>query len=103
VYVLTGNQCQIKEPSSKRKPVSTPKFYFFDVGVANVLAKRGPIEPGSELFGRALEHFIFLELRAYLDYRRLDHQLAYWRSRSQFEVDFVIGDGIAVEVKGNHW
>jgi predicted AAA+ superfamily ATPase len=97
---LVGYLLPSFQHTRKRKPVSTPKFYFFDVGVANILAKRGPIEPGSELFGRALEHFIFLELRAYLDYHRLDHQLTSWRSRSQFEVDFVIGDGIAVEVKG---
>jgi predicted AAA+ superfamily ATPase len=97
---LVGYLLPTFQKTRKRKPVSTPKFYFFDVGVANVLAKRGPVEPGSELFGRALEHFVFLELRAYLDYRRLDHQLTYWRSRSQFEVDFVIGDEVAVEVKG---
>ena len=96
---LVGYLLPTFQHTRKRKPVSTPKFYFFDVGVANILAKRGPIESGSELFGRALEHFIFLELRAYLDYHRLDYQLAYWRSRSQFEVDFVIGDEIAVEVK----
>ena len=84
----------------KRKPVSTPKFYFFDVGVANTLAKRGHVEPGSELFGRAFEHFIFLELRAYLDYRRIDQPLTYWRCQSQFEVDFIIGDTIGIEVKG---
>lgn len=50
----------------KRKAVATAKFYFFDGGVANTLARRGWVEAGSELFGRALEHFIFLELRAYL-------------------------------------
>lgn len=97
---LVGYLLPTFQKTRKRKPVSTPKFYFFDVGVANVLAKRGPIAPGAELFGRALEHFVFLELRAYLDYRRLDHPLTYWRSRSQFEVDFVIGDEVAVEVKG---
>jgi uncharacterized protein len=97
---LVGYLLPTFQQTRKRKPVSTPKFYFFDVGVANVLAKRGLIEPGAELFGRALEHFVFLELRAYLDYRRLDHPLTYWRSRSQFEVDFVIGDEVAVEVKG---
>jgi predicted AAA+ superfamily ATPase len=97
---LVGYLLPTFQQTRKRKPVSTPKFYFFDVGVANVLAKRGSIEPGAELFGRALEHFVFLELRAYLDYRRLDHPLTYWRSRSQFEVDFVMGDEVAVEVKG---
>ncbi len=96
---LVGSLLPPFQKTLKRKPVATPKFYFFDVGVANVLARRGPIAPGTELFGRALEHFIFLELRAYLDYRRLDHPLTYWRSRSQFEVDFVIGDEVAVEVK----
>lgn len=29
----------------KRKIVAAPKFYFFDVGVVNVLAKRGEIRP----------------------------------------------------------
>ena len=97
---LVGYLLPSFQHTRKRKPVSTPKFYFFDVGVANTLAKRGNIEPGSELFGRALEHLIFLELRAYLDYRRLDQPLTYWRSRSQFEVDFVVGDEVAIEVKG---
>jgi hypothetical protein len=26
---------------------------------------------------------VFLELRGYLDYNRLDYKLSYWRSRSQ--------------------
>lgn len=83
----------------RRKPVSTAKFYFFDVGVANTLLKRGAIAPGSELFGLALEHLVFLELRAYLDYRRLDRELTFWRTHSGFEVDFLIDDMLAIEVK----
>ena len=97
---LVGYLLSPFQHTHKRKPVSTPKFYFFDVGVANTLAKRGPVEPGSELFGRAFEHFVFLELRAYLDYRRIDQPLTYWRSQSQFEVDFMIGDTVGIEVKG---
>lgn len=80
--------------------MSTPKFYFFDVGVANTLLRRGRIVPGSEAFGRALEHLVFLELRAWLDYSRSDTPLAYWRSRTGIEVDFVLGDHVAIEVKG---
>jgi predicted AAA+ superfamily ATPase len=75
------------------------KHYFFDVGVVNNLTKRGKISYKSELFGRALEHFIALELRAYLSYHRLSEPLQYWRSTSQFEVDFIIGDRMAIEVK----
>jgi predicted AAA+ superfamily ATPase len=85
----------------KRKPVGTPKFYFFDVGVANSLMKRGDVRPGSELYGAALEHQVFLELRAYLDYRRLDLDLTFWRTHAGHEVDFVVGDDIGIEVKAS--
>ncbi len=83
----------------KRKPVATAKFYFFDVGVANFLKRRTQLMPGSAEFGQALEHLIFLELKAYLDYRRQDRPLNFWRSQSQFEVDFVLGEKTAIEVK----
>jgi predicted AAA+ superfamily ATPase len=96
---LVGYQLPAYQRTSKRKPVATAKFYFFDVGIANVLKRTPSIEEGSDAYGRVLEHLIFLELRAFLDYRRLDEPLTYWRSRSQFEVDFVIGDTIGIEVK----
>jgi predicted AAA+ superfamily ATPase len=83
----------------KRKPVSTGKFYFFDLGVVNSLLKRGQIQFASELYGEALEHLIFLELKAFLDYSRYNVELTYWRSLSQLEVDFVLGDVIGIEVK----
>jgi predicted AAA+ superfamily ATPase len=95
---LVGFQLQPYRRTRKRKPVATAKFYFFDVGVANVLMKRGEIRPGSELYGAALEHQVFLELRAYLDYRRLDRELTFWRTHSGHEVDFVVGNDIGVEV-----
>jgi uncharacterized protein len=96
---LVGHQLPAYQKTSKRKPVATAKFYMFDVGVANTLKRTPVIVDGSEAYGRALEHLIFLELRSFLDYQRLDHDLTYWRSRSQFEVDFVVGDKIALEVK----
>jgi len=96
---LIGHLLPAYRKTDKRKPVATSKFFFFDVGVANTLLKRSEIVPGSETFGRALEHLIFLELRARLDYSRVDLPLTYWRSLSRFEVDFVIGDRIAIEVK----
>ncbi|MGH9459669.1 MAG: ATP-binding protein [Vicinamibacteria bacterium] len=97
---LIGHQLHPYQKSVKRKPVATAKFYFFDVGVANALARIHTIERGSEAYGRALEHLVFLELRSFLDYGRRDEPLTYWRSRSQFEVDFVVGNEIAIEVKG---
>ncbi len=85
----------------KRKPSSHAKFYFFDVGLANVLAGRIDVEPGTESFGRSLEHLVFCELRAYLDYTNDTRKLSFWRTRDGSEVDFMIGDEIAIEVKGS--
>ncbi|MCC6847861.1 MAG: ATP-binding protein [Deltaproteobacteria bacterium] len=84
----------------KRRVAQTPKFYFADVGVAGILAKRGRIEPGSPLFGKALESWIFHELHAYCAYRELDVELSYWRLAGGTEVDFILGEGrCAIEVK----
>jgi predicted AAA+ superfamily ATPase len=97
---LVGHLLPPFQGTTKRKPVATAKFYLFDVGVANSLRRTGLIERGSDAYGRALEHLVFLELRSYLDYTRSDEPLTFWRSLTQFEVDFVIHDRVAVEVKG---
>lgn len=88
--------------TTKRKSVAAPKFYLFDVGVANYLTKRRDMEPGSDNFGHAFEHFIIQELIAYLGYHHSDEQLTYWRTASGYEVDAVIGNGrIAIEIKSS--
>ena len=88
----------VKRP--KRRVIQTRKLYFADVGVVNVLARRGRIEPGSELFGKALESWVFHELSAFLSYRESDVELRYWRLPSGIEVDFVADDlRFAIEVK----
>jgi len=84
----------------KRKAVTIPKFYFFDIGVANNLAGRHQIETRSELFGKCFEHFIYCEIRSFLSYSNDKRKLTYWRSTSLAEVDFIIGDDVAIEVKG---
>ncbi len=85
--------------TTKRKAISTAKFYLFDMGIRHYLAKVNELPPGSEVFGQAMEHFIAMELKAYLSYRRQRHVLTYWQSKSGLEVDFVVGDEIAIEVK----
>jgi predicted AAA+ superfamily ATPase len=77
------------------------KFYLFDVGVAGALTRRRITEERGEAFGRALEHFVLMELLAHRSYRELDYGVHFWRTKSGLEVDFVLGDGeVAVEVKG---
>ncbi len=84
----------------KRRTIHAPKFYFSDVGIVNHLAKRGSISPGSELFGKAFENYIYHELRAYAAYSEKYFDLSYWRLTTGVEVDFVIEDvHTAIEVK----
>ncbi len=84
---------------AKRRIIEAPKFYFFDVGVVNSLTKRKGIEPGSELYGKAFEHFIYQEIVAYSDYHNANIEITYWRTASGFEVDFILNDQVALEVK----
>ena len=80
---------------------STPKFYLFDVGIANYLARRTVLELKGEMAGKSFEHFILMELIAYLSFHRKREKISYWRTKTGYEVDFIIGDNIAIEVKLN--
>jgi predicted AAA+ superfamily ATPase len=85
----------------KRRLVETAKFYLFDTGVANQLHPEAQtVVAGSDRFGRAFEHFVLNELRAYIEYRQLDRPISFWRTSSGFEVDLIIGNmDLAVECK----
>ncbi len=85
--------------SKKRKAIATAKFYFFDTGVAHALSGTRTLDRNSDLYGRSFEQWIAMELRAYLGYRRRHEELRYWRSTADHEVDFVVGDHLAVETK----
>ncbi len=78
----------------------TPKFYLFDVGVANYLARREISALRGVAAGEAFEHFIFMELMAYNGLNKKRWEYSYWRTKTGLEVDFVINDAeIALEVK----
>ena len=85
--------------SARRKPIAASKYYFFDVGVASSLQGRA-IRAGTPEFGSGFEAWLMHELAAWTDYRSGD-EVRYWRSTSGFEVDFIIGDHTAVEVKAS--
>jgi predicted AAA+ superfamily ATPase len=84
----------------KRRVIGSPKFYFADVGVVNHLARRGRLEPGGELFGKAFENWVHHELRAHQAYHGGSDELSYWRLASGIEVDFIVGSmRVAIEAK----
>ena len=100
---MTGRFLQSYQKRPKRRVIHAPKFYFFDVGIANILLKRGRIEQGSETFGKAFEHFIYQELYAHSQYSNHKYPINYWRTASQIEVDFILGDNeVAIEVKSTN-
>lgn len=84
--------------SIKRKPLSASKYYFFDPGVARILQNRREYSPGTPEFGEAFEAYVFHELISHRDYQG-GAPVAYWRSTSGYEVDFILGDHTAIEVK----
>lgn len=86
--------------TTKRKAVETERFYYFDTGIARFLAGFGDIVDTQTEYGKLFETYIAQELIAYLDYNKRKEKLSYWRTRqSSFEVDFVIGNDIAIETK----
>ncbi len=93
------------EPYKRRQDrnviMKAAKFYLFDVGIAGQLSKRNLTEEKGEEFGKALEHFILMELTAYNSYNEKDYEINFWRTKSGREVDFILDNGkIAIEVKG---
>ncbi len=97
---------RLVEPFKRRQDrgviLEAPKFYLFDVGVAGVVTKRHVAEERGEIFGKAFEQFIFMEIVAYRGYRECDFSINYWRTKAGMEVDFILGGGeVALEVKGS--
>jgi predicted AAA+ superfamily ATPase len=87
--------------AKSRRLIETEKFYLFDVGVSNYLARRMP-RAGTPEFGKSFEHFLLMELMAYRAYVAPELDLCYWRTASGLEVDVILGDmTVAVEFKGS--
>ncbi len=86
---------------SNRQIISNaPKFYLFDIGIANYLTESLILSQSGTNFGKSFEHFIFLELVAANSYSEWDSKIEFWRTKNGLEVDFVLGDGlVAIKVK----
>lgn len=97
---LLGFRVPAYTKTMKRRLVQAPRFYYFDVGVANYLLHRKDLVRGTAEYGHAFEHLVIQELRAWLAYTDCVEQLSYWRTYTGQEVDAVIGDArVAIEIK----
>ena len=84
----------------KRRLVQAPRFYYFDVGIANHLLHRKELVRGTTDYGHAFEHLVVQEIYAWMHYTHSEEQLSYWRTYTGLEVDVVIGDArVAIEIK----
>lgn len=99
---LLGRFMQAYRQRPKRRISVAPKFYFHDLGIVNFLARRGRMVPGSELFGKAFENWVFHELHAYNVYKERFAELFFWRLASGAEVDFIVNHiDCAIEAKAS--
>lgn len=90
-----------KERQERQVITKAGKFYLFDVGVAGAITRRQIPEERGEQFGKALEHFILMEILTHRSYKELNYEVNFWRTKTGLEVDFILGRGqVAVEVKG---
>ena len=84
----------------KRRLMQAPKFYYFDIGVANHLLHRKELVRGTPEYGHAFEHLVIQEIYAWLHYTHSEEELSYWRTYTGMEVDAIIGDArVAIEIK----
>lgn len=84
----------------KRRLMQAPKFYYFDIGVANHLLHRKELVRGSADYGHAFEHLVIQEIYTWLQYTHSEEELSYWHTYTGIEVDAVIGDArVAIEIK----
>ncbi|MBP3510711.1 MAG: ATP-binding protein [Prevotella sp.] len=97
---LIGYRIPAFSKVQKRRLVQAPRFYYFDVGIANHLLHRKELVRGTVEYGHAFEHLVIQELKAWLSYTESDELLTYWRTYTGLEVDAVIGNArIAIEIK----
>ena len=57
-----------------------------------------PTETMTE-YGKMFENYSFIELKVYNLYSMTDDELYFWRTREGYEVDFVIENKVAIEVR----
>jgi uncharacterized protein len=91
--------------NSRKRILATPKYYFFDLGVRNALA-RLPLsqDMANAQKGTLFEHFVMLEIIRRVRALGKNYKINYWRTSGGAEVDCVIDLGaevIPIEIKSS--
>lgn len=100
--LLLSFQLPVFRHKAKRSLSSHAKFYFFDSGVYYSIRPKNLYDVESETEGCALEGLVAQHLKTWVDAQQEKHQLHFWRTSSQVEVDFIMSGPdcfLAIEVK----
>lgn len=100
--LLLGFTLSVFTKRAKRALAERPKFYLFDAGVFRSLRPQRPLDITQEIHGASLEGLVCQHLKAWVEAQVEIFELAFWRTRSKLEVDFVIYGPktfLAIEVK----
>jgi len=101
--MFVGFRVPVYAKSPRKNLLSTPKFFFFDLGVRHAAAG---LKPSSELVkanpGLFFEQWVGIELWKRLQYLG-NGQLHYQRTRNGAEVDFIIEQGKALTPMEVKW
>ncbi len=88
--LLLAQRVPIFTKRAKRKTVSHPKFYFFDVGIYRTIRPKGPYDTIEEIEGAAYESLVYQEIQAINHYCNFKYEIFFWRTIDQVEVDFIL-------------
>ena len=91
--------------NARKRILSTSRYYFFDTGVRNALA-RLPLVPEilNAQKGVLFEHAVILELIRRIRLLKTNHKVYYWRTSAGTEVDCVLeshDEIIPIEIKSS--
>lgn len=78
--------------SFRKRLRTSPKFYFFDIGITRTLARlvRIPLRESTSAYGETFEHFIILECMKLADYYSLDYRFSYLCTKDGAEIDLIV-------------
>jgi len=88
---------------NRKRLLTTPKFYFFDTGVRNALARLAFDKNILKLqAGTLFEQWVTTELLHRCSYLGREYKLSFWKTVTGVEVDLILekpGETIPIEVK----
>lgn len=89
--------------NARKRILASPRYYFFDLGVRNAMARAPLTEDLLNVDkGKLFEHAVILEIIRRIRSLNLGYKAYYWRTAAGAEVDCVIDTGtevIPVEIK----